>query len=380
MTDPKRYLFRMIAFVVAFGVLVALLSPALAGAFMANPALNGVIVGVFVLGVLYVFRGVWRLGRDVNWVEHFRIGGSTPLMEDPPILVAPLVTMLAERKGRISLSATALRSVLDGIAARLDESRDIARYVIGLLIFLGLLGTFWGLMGTVGSITTVINNLTTTGTDLSAVFADLKSGLKAPLDGMGTAFSSSLFGLAGSLALGFLELQAGRAQNRFFNDLEEWLAGQTRLGGGALTAEGDQAVPAYVQALLEQTADSVENLSRTLDRGEDSRNAMHNAVATLAEHLATLTAQMRTEQNLMMKIAETQLELRPILARLADQTAKGALGANDAAIEHLRSLDRHVARLVEDMASGRGDLASEIRSEIRVLSRTIAAIAEKAPR
>jgi hypothetical protein len=269
--------------------------------------------------------------------------------------------------------------VLDGIAARLDESRDIARYAIGLLIFLGLLGTFWGLMKTVGSISEVISSLTSTAKDFGSMFNDLKAGLRAPLSGMGLAFSSSLFGLSGSLILGFLELQAGQAQNRFFNDLEEWLAGQTRLTGGTLAIEGDQAVPAYVQALLEQTADSLESLTRTLVRGEENRATSHATMVSLAEHVQTLVAQMRTEQTLMVKIAEAQLEMRPILARLADQTAKGGLGQSDAAVEEIRNLDRHVVRLIEELGAGRTDLIAELRSEIRVLSRTMAAIAEKAP-
>ncbi|MEL0144704.1 MAG: flagellar motor protein MotA, partial [Alphaproteobacteria bacterium] len=171
-----------------------------------------------------------------------------------------------ERKDSLSLSTLSMRSLLDGIASRLDESRDLSRYTIGLLIFLGLLGTFWGLLQTVSSVANVIAGLQVGGGDAVTIFNDLKTGLEAPLSGMGTAFSSSLFGLAGSLLLGFLELQAGAAQNRFYNDLEDWLSTATRVsGGGALSVgEGDQSVPAYIQALLETTADSLDNLQRTV--------------------------------------------------------------------------------------------------------------------
>jgi len=380
MTDPRRYLIRMIVFLVAVAAVAAAIYPTLYQSFLANPGLNALILGVLLLSIIHVFREVWLLTRDVRWIESQRIGRSAPSLDDPPRLLAPLAAMLGERGDRISLSATSLRSVLDGIAARLDESRDIARYAIGLLIFLGLLGTFWGLMRTVGAISEVISSLTSTGSDFSAMFDNLKAGLSAPLSGMGLAFSSSLFGLAGSLVLGFLELQAGQAQNRFFNDLEEWLAGQTRLGGGALAIEGDGgSVPAYVQALLEQTADSLESLTRTLVRGEENRSASHATMVSLAEHVQTLVAQMRTEQTLMVKLAEAQLELRPILARLADQTARGGIGHSEPVVDEIRNLDRHVVRLIEELGAGRTDLIGELRSEIRVLSRTMAAIAEKSP-
>ena len=181
-----------------------------------------------------------------------------------------MASMLAAREAqgrtgqaRFTLSATAMRSLLDGIASRLDESRELSRYMTGLLIFLGLLGTFWGLLKTVGAVSDVIGSMSVGSGDLNALFEQLKSGLAKPLAGMGTAFSASMFGLSGALVLGFLDLTAGQAQNRFFNELEEWLAGLTRLSSGVL-AEGEGSVPVYVQALLEQTAENMENLQRIL--------------------------------------------------------------------------------------------------------------------
>jgi len=277
------------------------------------------------------------------------------------------------------MSAISMRSVLDGIAARLDESRDISRYLIGLLIFLGLLGTFWGLLQTITSIGTVISGLSVSSGDLATVFGDLKSGLAAPLEGMGTAFSSSLFGLAGSLALGFLDLQSSQAQNRFYNDLEDWLSGQTRLSSSSLGEGADQSVPAFVQALLEQTADGLENLQRTLDRGEESRIHANQSIVALTDKLTTLTDQMHTEQTLMMRLAESQLELKPVLSRLAE-SGIGGFGADDGVRTHIRNLDVHMARLLEELATGRAEMVQELRTEIRVLSRTIAAIAEQSGR
>jgi hypothetical protein len=237
-------------------------------------------------------------------------------------------------------------------------------------VFLGLLGTFWGLLETVRSIGDVISSLAIQGDAVQEVFGRLKLGLQAPLAGMGTAFSSSLFGLAGSLVLGFLALQAGQAQNRFYNDLEEWLSGQTRLGGGG---DGEQTVPAYIQALLEQTADNLENLQRTLARGEDSRVDANQRIIQLTENLGTLTESMRTQQELLLKLAQGQSELTPILSALADsQTNRG----NDQATTSLRNIDGHLARLLADQTSGRETAVQEIRSEIRLLARTIAALAE----
>jgi hypothetical protein len=377
MNGPRRYLIRMLLFIVAVGLAVAGLYSSLADAFMANPALNGLILGVLLLGIIYIFRQVALLISEVAWIESFR-NNQGHADQTPPKLLAPMAAMLGERKGQFSLSALSLNSLLDGISSRLEESRDLSRYLIGLLIFLGLLGTFWGLLQTIGAVGDVISSLSVGGGggDLTKVFTNLKAGLKAPLAGMGTAFSSSLLGLAGSLILGFLELQAGQAQNRFYNDLEDWLAGQTRLSSGSLAiGEGDQSVPAYVQALLEQTADSLERLQRTLERGEESRISANSGIVSLTDKLDTLTDQMRTEQSLMIKLAETQLEIKPLLAKIANAPISSS--SEETMGKSMRSIDTQLARLIEEMGTGRSELVSELRSEIRVLSRTMAAIAER---
>ena len=382
MTHPRRYLIRMIVFLAAVAAVAAALFAGMRDAFVSNAALNGLILGVLVLGIGYIFRTVLILTREVAWLEHFRAGQPAISNIPAPRLLAPMASMLGERSERFSLSAISMRSLLDGVGARLDESRDISRYMIGLLIFLGLLGTFWGLLQTIDAVSDVIANLSVGSKELGPVFDDLKAGLQAPLSGMGTAFSSSLFGLAGSLVLGFLELQAGQAQNRFYNDLEDWLSGQTRLASGALSGEADQSVPAYVQALLEQTADSLENLQRTLQRGEESRINANSGINELVEKLGTLTDQMKTEQNLMVRLAESQMELTPVLTKIEDTLARSAEGGGAAEDmrAHLRNIDVHLARLLEDTANGRTELVQEVRTEIRVLSRTLAAIAEKAGR
>jgi hypothetical protein len=381
MTSSQRYLTRMAVFLVAtLAVAVGLYAP-LTAAFMTNAALNGVIVLVLLVGVGYAFRQVWLLNIEVHWLDTIRTQRPGLSVASPPKLLAPLAAMLGgDRQRRLSLSATGLRSILDGISARLDESRDISRYMIGLLIFLGLLGTFWGLIETIRAIADVIAGLQVdAGGDLSQIFANLKQGLEAPLSGMGTAFSSSLFGLAGSLVLGFLDLQASQAQNRFYNDLEDWLSGATRLSSGIGSGDGDQSVPAYIQALLETTADSLDNLQRTIAQGETTRARSEAALSTLADRMTTLTDQMRTEQDLMVRIAENQSALRPVLQRLAEGQPAGG-GMDEATRNHIRNVDVHLARLLEDSASGRAQMTQELRSEIRLLARTIAALAEEGDR
>ncbi len=386
MSRPRRYLIRMIVFLAIVVVACGLLLPQLQEAFMANPLFNGLILGVLLLGILHIFRQVLTLRPEVAWLDRIRAESSGGLVfpgalreEDPPRLLGPLATMVGERKGRLSLTAMSMRSLLDGIQSRIGESHEISRYLIGLLIFLGLLGTFWGLLETVNSVAGAISGLSMAGGDPAVLFGELQSSLQAPLSGMGTAFSSSLFGLAGSLVLGFLELQAGQAHNRFVNELEEWLSGVTKISSGHGPAEGSgESVPAYIQALLEQTADSVDSLQRTISEGEDDRQNINRNLMQLTERLSTLTDQMRTEQSVMMKLAETQSQLKPILARIADQgDSQPAGGMDDATRDHIRNLDLRLERLLTDNTKGRDHVVKEIRGEIRLLARTIAAIAEE---
>jgi hypothetical protein len=374
MTRPKRFLVRMGAFVAAVGVVGGVLAVPLQRIFLSNPALNGLILGVLVFGIGFIFRQVLMLGPEVEWADRVRRmkPGLTP--PQAPTLLAPMATLLGDEPGRRTLSALAMRSLLDGIASRLDESRELARYLIGLLIFLGLLGTFWGLLQTVTAVGSTIHSLNMDSNDVAGMFGSLKAGLEAPLSGMGTAFSSSLFGLAGSLVLGFLELQAGQAQNRFYNDLEDWLTSFTRLSSGAGLGDGEGSVPAYVGALLEQTAESLDNLQRIVARNEGSGVQTNAILQQLGDRLATLSDQMRSEQDLMVKLVEGQIEIKPVLERLASGPRDTSGGVDDATRSHIRNIDVHVGRLLEESRTGRDRLIDELRSEIKLLARTIAAL------
>ncbi len=377
MTRPASYLLRMAIFLVLVGIVAALLSPVLITAFMNNPFLNSLILLILLLGILWNLRQVLRLAPEVRWLETYQTARTRLAALPAPKLLAPMASMLAAREshghgntGHFTLSATAMRSLLDGIASRLDEGRELSRYMTGLLIFLGLLGTFWGLLKTVSSVSEVIGGMTLGNGDMNLMFEQLKSGLARPLAGMGTAFSASMYGLAGALVLGFLDLTAGQAQNRFFNELEEWLAGLTRLSSGAL-AEGEGSVPVYVQALLEQTAENMESLQSVLTRDEDSRGQMNQVLLTLNDRLGMLVETMRANQQLMLRIAETQTLLGPMLQRLNETQ-----GGDEVARGHLRSIEQHLQRLLSETEQGRARSTTELRNDLRLLTRTVAALAE----
>jgi hypothetical protein len=317
LSSPRIFLVRMMVFLVLCALIVVVLYKQIWTAFLANPGLNALILGVLLIGILLAFRQVVRLFPEVNWVNGFRLADPGLAVERPPVLLAPMATILGDRMGRMAISSTMMRGILDSIAARLDEARDISRYMTGLLVFLGLLGTFWGLIETVGSVGNVINTLKPGG-DAAAVFEALKEGLAAPLSGMGISFSSSLFGLAGSLILGFLDLQTSQAQNRFYTDLEDWLSTTVRdLGVGP---EGTSApVPsAFASAApSNELRLAIERLRETIGEGGSSRGAT-TAMANLAEAIQGLVHHMRTEQQMIRDWVDSQSEQHKEIRRLLE--------------------------------------------------------------
>ena len=382
MTKPTSYLIRMVLFLLAVTGVVVLISGELLVAFSSNPVLNALILCVLFIGIFWNLRQVTRLSPEVTWLETFQRARPQLAALPTPRLLAPMASMLATRAaksnrddgGRFTISTPAMRSLLDSIGSRLDESRELSRYMTGLLIFLGLLGTFWGLLKTVGAVSEVIGSMTVGSGDVNLLFEQLKSGLIKPIAGMGTAFSASMFGLAGALVLGFLDLTAGQAQNRFYNELEEWLAGLTRLSSGAL-AEGDGSMPVYVQALLEQTAENMEQLQRVLTRGEERGAQMGQALASLADRMATLSDTLRANQQLMLRVAESQAVLGPALNRFADSRAESPRDpGDDIARAHLRNIELVLQRLLAESENGRAQATADLRSDLRLLTRTVAGL------
>mgnify|MGYP001174352201 CR=1 FL=1 len=375
MTNPAQTLIRMIGFLIVVMAIAGLLFAPLFDAFMANAALNGMIIAALVIGIVFSLRQVIRLRPEVNWIETFRRQQPGLSVVATPRLLAPIANMLGEqREDKMSLSTLSLRSLLDSLAMRLDESRDLSRYLIGLLIFLGLLGTFWGLLATVGAVADVIGNLTIETGNIVDVFANLKAGLESPLAGMATAFSSSLFGLAGSLILGFLDLQLGQAQNRFYNELEEWLSSLTRLSSGTgFLAEGDVSATAYQQALIEQTGESLDKLQRVMSRNEEDRRQATAQMTQLNERMSRIGDLLEIQNITLGEMGETQNDVKRALSRLGDHPGQGR---DDVSRGHLRNIEVLMARLIEETNTGRTGAVEEIRQEIRILARTIAALAD----
>ena len=310
-STPRIYLVRMIVFLALIGFLALILYRQIAVAFMANPGLNAVIIGVMLIGIVLALRQVWRLFAEARWVNTLREGSAEAARQ--PVLLAPMARLLGERGGE-RISTQMLRAILDSVGSRLDESREIARYLTGLLVFLGLLGTFWGLLETVGSIGGVIRSMQG-GSDSAVMFDELKNGLAAPIAGMSISFTSSLFGLAGSLVLGFLDLQAGQAQNRFFTELEDHLSASAT--DPLFEAASNAGLPPELAAALSK-------LSAGAD-GASSR-ASTTAMANLAEGIQGLVKHMRSEQQMIREWvesqAEQQREIRKLLERLASESER----------------------------------------------------------
>jgi hypothetical protein len=312
LSSPQVFVLSMLVFLAIVAFIAAILTRQISAAFSSNPGLNGLILGVFVVGVFLAFQQTVRLFREVRWINSFRAGSEVT----EPVLLAPMKAMLS-RSSSMAFSTASMRTMLDSIATRLDESRDVLRYLTGLLIFLGLLGTFWGLLATIGSISETIQSLDPGSGDSGAVLDSLKAGLSAPLAGMGTAFSASLFGLSGSLVLGFLDLQAGRAQTRFYTELENWLSSVTDLSSDMVVADVGRG----------DSSDEIRALSERLrsmqEAGGGSNPRVATAMANLADGISGLVKNMRSEQQIMRDWVEAQSEeqkaMRRTLDRLADQ-------------------------------------------------------------
>lgn len=372
MNDTKPALIWMSLFLLVVIALVVLLFQPLQTAFFANRAFNGLILGVLLIGVGINFRQVLALKPDIIWIESFSGDDSKRAAGPEPRMLLPIAKMLAGRNQEgFLMSAMTMRSLLDGIRMRLDESRDISRYFSGLLIFLGLLGTFWGLLDTVTGVADVISNLSSGPDDqLTKSFDALTRDLQGPLAGMGTAFSSSLFGLAGALVVGFLDLQSGHAQNRFFNDLEEWLSELTHLPSGIFGGESEHTMSSFTEALLEKTAENLDKLQRVVLRGEDDRRDNIVKQTELAKRIAELTDQIRAEQKVILSLSKNQMDLQPAVARLVDLAADGWAG-DDEIRQHIRNVDVHVARVLSEISTGRAQFMDELRDELRLLSHAI---------
>ncbi len=316
LSSPQVFVASMVIFLAITAFVAAILYRQISTAFSANPGLNALIIGVLVIGILLAFLQVIRLFREVAWVNSVRAGEGDDSGSEP-VLLAPMKALFVRQKAN-ALSTMTMRSILDSIATRLDEARDISRYLTGLLVFLGLLGTFWGLLQTISSIGDTIATLDPQGGDANAMLTSLKSGLAAPLAGMSTAFSSSLLGLSGSLILGFLDLQAGRAQNRFYTELENWLSSVTdpdQEANAGKSMTGSNSANEDMRLLSER-------LKAVSDTSGGSNQKTVAAMANLAEGIHGLVTNMRSEQQMMRDWVEGQATEQKAMRSTLDRLAK----------------------------------------------------------
>ncbi|WP_438996350.1 MotA/TolQ/ExbB proton channel family protein [Candidatus Puniceispirillum sp.] len=341
-TDPRRYLVRMFLFLVAVSIIAGLLHEPLSVAFLGNAALNGMILLALALGIVYIIRQNLRLVPERKWITAVQ---ETSKLDPPgarPILLATVYAMLADSRQDTQLSALSMRSVLDGVAARLDEGREISRYMIGLLVFLGLLGTFWGLLQTISAVGGVVNSIDANNSDFTAMMGQLRTGLDAPLSGMATAFSSSLFGLAGSLILGFLDLQLGQAMGRFFNELEDWLSAFARFNDNSPAQNGQpQSFGPLAHGMSEEAARALLSLSQAIAKGEDNREHLLDQVSRLNTNMASLAEMLADDRRLR---------------------------------DHLVQLNTNITQLSEDLRNDRNRQTDVVASELRGLSSSIGAM------
>jgi hypothetical protein len=350
-------IFRMGVFMLPLTALTAALAPTLRVIFGANPALNGLILFVFAFGLFVNFRNVFELVSNIGWMNGFfsgRDGG------DAPDIISPVAFLLREhRKNRRPyMEAGTMRTLLDIVESRLSDRKASSNYFTGVLVFIGLLGTFWGLLMTIGSVGDVVRNLSITGGGVEAMFESLKLNISRPLSGMSTAFSTSLFGLGASLALGFLQLQSNLASHFFYNELEENITRYTRIAssGGA----GDGSVVTYLQAMLEQTADNVNALSKTVARSSETNAELAKKMSLMAAEVAKLSKEMHEKLRSMEKMSSTPDKLAPVLSDLV-KISKSGFGMDDRTRDHIRGID-----------AGLSDMADRISSDIRLLAKTIA--------
>ena len=347
-SQPVRQILTMLVVLALVGAGAQLALPSVGPVFFANPWLNGFILGVFVIGVLSCFWQVIQLVYSVAWIKYFTRGGTEGGERRAPRLLAPLAALLRTRGKRMQIGSASARSILDSVATRIEEARDITRYIVSLLIFLGLLGTFYGLATTVPAVVETIRSLAPQeGEESMAVFDRLMTGLDAQLSGMGVAFGSSLLGLAGSLVVGLLELFAGHGQNRFYRELEEWLSTITRLGFASGDGEegGTNAADA-LPVVLDQMAEQFDSLQVMFERSQAQQ-------------------------------AETDAKLGRLATTLEESGGAGGIDAESRM--RLRSIDIQVLRLLEEMQTGRQESLAELRTDIAALTRAIRQATAGAP-
>ena len=378
-SHPIRQIVMMLIVLALSGAGVFVALPRVLPVFLANPYLNGFIGFVFVIGMFACFWQVFQMSRSVRWIEAFASDRAEAEGVRAPQLLAPLATLLRSRGARMQISSSSARSILDSVATRIDEEREITRYLVSMLIFLGLLGTFYGLATTIPALVDTIRSLAPRdGEGGVEVFSRLMTGLEAQLGGMGVAFASSLLGLAGSLIVGLLELFAGHGQNRFYRELEEWLSSITRLGFS--TGEGDGGEHSIIAGVVDNMAEQMEELQQMFTQSDVSRAMVDEKLGHLADAIERMTYRM-SDQNpvnsALMRVAEGQEAILEEIRRT--RTGAGEAGIDAESRMRLRSIDVQMLRILEEISAGRQETMAELRTDINALVRVLSEQAKVRP-
>jgi hypothetical protein len=372
-TQPVNQIFLMLCLVIITSLGGYAAYPAIAPIFLASPYLNGFILFVYFLGLMSCFGQMVSLVKSVSWIEGFALERPDNEFKKAPGLLASLAALLKKRSARLMLTSTSTRTILDSVATRLDEGREITRYIINLLIFLGLLGTFYGLATTVPAVVDTIRHLAPKeGQDAMGVFDNLMTGLETQLGGMGTAFGSSLIGLAGSLVVGLLDLFAGHGQNRFFRELEEWLSSITRLGISA-GGDGDDGSPnTMIAELLEQTTLQIENQQSILGQLNERRTVTDQRIEALGASVSQMVdAQVSSSERTRQILEQISTSHEKISDALATQPNNEEIVISERMSAHLQNISNQMTRLIDETEAGRRDSIAELRGDLAVLARTL---------
>lgn len=366
-SQPVRQIVLMLiaSGLAGFGAFVAM--PSVLPVFMANLYLNGFIFAVFVIGVLSCFWQVNQLIGSVRWIERFAAGEASP-SDRAPQLLAPLASLLRARGARMQISATSTRSILDSVAQRIDEEREITRYIVNLLIFLGLLGTFYGLATTVPAVVDTIRSLAPReGEQGQEIFNRLMTGLEAQLGGMGVAFGSSLLGLTGSLLVGLLELFAGHGQNRFYRELEEWLSSITRLGFAS--GEEGSTETDVMSGVLESLSEQMDALQQIFADSDASRMAVDNKLGRLVDVITDMNDRQDQSESISSGLERVAVGQETLIEAMRAHDAVGGMDAESRM--RLRSIDVQMLRILEEISAGRQESLTELRKDIELLAKAV---------
>lgn len=379
-SQPVRQITLMLTSLALVAVGVYIAFPRVSGIFLANIWLNGFIFLVFLIGVLATFWQVFQLSSSVAWIEGFAAETPGHQITVAPRLLAPLAALLRSRGRTKHISSTSTRSILESVATRIDEERDITRYIVNLLIFLGLLGTFYGLATSVPAVVDTIRSLAPReGQDALSGFGQLMAGLETQMDGMGVAFSSSLLGLAGSLVVGILELFASHGQNRFYRELEEWLSSITRLGTAVESESGEGAALGAVVSVLDSMAEQLEAMRSLHADAEAGRAQLDQGLATLAEAVDRLSLRFEMESSTAASLERLAEGQERLIALLEGQHAEPEAHLEAETRLRLRSMDIQLLRILEEMSAGRQESIADLRTDLATLTQAVRQLNRQPP-